>query len=449
MDMEHVKSLFEFAIEQQVVISVLLVALIGLERWGLGLFKSSWIYLYALSIPFCLLFINLPLEIKPEYSEAISRYLVTPSDYSTALITKHSAWFSSSMAVYWLGVAGLFTLTAWVHFKYKKALKLTPLITSQDADSIIESQPLDLKTAQNGSPGDSSSFLSERNPVIAIGQKVFTSEQISSPLVLGLWNYKMVVPADYQSRFGADSLALILEHEQVHIQRRDNLLNMLALSLVILFWFNPLAWLAYGSFRRLQELTCDERVLRNKSIEDKILYSKALLDCVTRTEVRMMAYSHYGDKNMMLQRLNLIKKSAKGSKLAKGTLMATLFAVVCTFAVAKQLGSGEEEYAMPTVRIEPMYPIEAAKAGISGHVVLKYDITPSGATKNIRIVSQEPEATFGKSAQKALAKWEYQSSKKGFKDVLVRLDFAMEQPQTSKDPIEQIHVAPQADKSAQ
>ncbi|MCM2248767.1 M56 family metallopeptidase, partial [Klebsiella pneumoniae] len=72
-------------------------------------------------------------------------------------------------------------------------------------------------------------------------------------------------------------------------------------------WFNPLAWLGYLSFRRLQELSCDEKVLINKSIQQRILYSKALINCAANSRAGLMAYSHYGDKNTMLQRLNQIK----------------------------------------------------------------------------------------------------------------------------------------------
>ena len=418
MELGILKAVFEFVVEQQVNLSILFVVLIALERWGLGLFKSTWLYAYALAIPVCLGFINLPLQIKTSYGEAVSRYLVTPTEYSSSLLTKHSDWFAVSASVYLVVVVALFLLTLLIHIRYKKALNLAPYSPSSPSELSL---------------GDDSK---EQTAIL------YTSNQISSPLVLGLWNYKLVIPADHQTRFSTKALSLILEHEQVHIQRRDNLINMLALSLVILFWFNPLSWLAYATFRRLQELTCDERVLKNKNLKDKILYSKALLDCVTHTEVRMMAYSHYGDKHMMLQRLNLIKQNAKGSTLAKSTLLGTLLAVICTVAIAKQASNAEQEYAMPETRVEPLYPIEAAKAGVSGHVVLQFDIDQNGTTKNIRIVSQEPEATFGKSATKALSKWKYKSSKAGFKDVLVRLDFALEQPSASKEPIEQIHVEP-------
>lgn len=52
------------------------------------------------------------------------------------------------------------------------------------------------------------------------------------------------------------------------------------------------------------------------------------------------------------------------------------------------------------MRIEPLYPKQAAEQGISGSVVLKYDITPAGKTANITVVKAEPEAVFNKEAKK-------------------------------------------------
>ncbi|TMP62324.1 energy transducer TonB, partial [Pseudoalteromonas sp. S1649] len=44
-----------------------------------------------------------------------------------------------------------------------------------------------------------------------------------------------------------------------------NLINDFALSASILLWFNPVAWNGYASMRRIQDLSCDEQVLKNKS----------------------------------------------------------------------------------------------------------------------------------------------------------------------------------------
>ncbi len=58
-------------------------------------------------------------------------------------------------------------------------------------------------------------------------------------------------------------------------------------------------------------------------------------------------------------------------------------------------------------RIEPIYPIEAAKGGISGCVSLMLGITPDGRVGSYKITSSYPEGVFDISALQAIKKWRW------------------------------------------
>ncbi|HLO93850.1 MAG TPA: M56 family metallopeptidase, partial [Burkholderiaceae bacterium] len=88
-----------------------------------------------------------------------------------------------------------------------------------------------------------------------------------SPALMGLWQARIVLPQDFEQRFSARERALILAHEQVHARRHDNAWNLLAAGLLVLQWFNPLAWWALRAMRLDQELACDAAVL-NQSHPD-------------------------------------------------------------------------------------------------------------------------------------------------------------------------------------
>lgn len=81
------------------------------------------------------------------------------------------------------------------------------------------------------------------------------------PVVVGVWRPRLWLPADFDQRFCAAERALILAHERVHLCRRDNAWNLLAFTLLVLHWFNPLAWWAWRRMRRDQELSCDALAL--------------------------------------------------------------------------------------------------------------------------------------------------------------------------------------------
>lgn len=86
-----------------------------------------------------------------------------------------------------------------------------------------------------------------------------TSEQ--GPALLGLFRPRIVLPADFATRYDADEQRLIIAHEQRHAIRRDPCANAAIALLQCAFWFNPLVHLAAMRCRFDQELACDADVI--------------------------------------------------------------------------------------------------------------------------------------------------------------------------------------------
>jgi len=225
-----------------------------LERFGLKTLGSHFVYKLAWLIPVSVLLANLPSAIKPLQNSSISYYLITPNQVLTNDLRV-------SLALLYVIITTILLIAAVVtHTRFVKGLQLSELAHFKQ---------------------------------ITVGVQTYTSAQVATPMVIGVFNSKLVLPHNYNTLFDKATLALILEHENVHIKRKDNLTNALLLLATILMWFNPLAWMAYASFRRLQELTCDERVLSNKTTQQLILYSKALVNCAANAPAGLMAYSRY------------------------------------------------------------------------------------------------------------------------------------------------------------
>ncbi|MEI8605235.1 MAG: TonB family protein [Pseudoalteromonas rhizosphaerae] len=396
---------FNWLLEQQLLISLLILSLLVLERYSLKWLNANFVYKLWLMLPITLLLANMPEHFKPLPNNVISTMLISPKQ-----------GFSTTISISWVlvysAIFSILALTAIVvHLRFINQLRLTNL----DDKVLIDAHP-DMQLLQ--------------------------SSAVSTPMVIGLFSNQLVLPTAYTQHIDSTALTLIIEHEKVHIKRADNLFNALALMATLLIWFNPLAWLGYMSFRRLQELSCDEKVLTNKTTQQRILYSKALINCAANSRAGLIAYSHYGDKNTMLQRLNQIKHTGNSSMIAKGALLIFAAGMISSFAIAKQPEAISKVQAIsPIMRIEPIYPIQAAEQGISGSVVLKYDISPAGKTQNVSVVNAKPERVFDKEAKKALMQWQYKPSNSGFKDVLVQLDFAIDSNYKSEELIEKVTVA--------
>lgn len=83
----------------------------------------------------------------------------------------------------------------------------------------------------------------------------------AGPLAIGMITPAILLPRDFALRYSPAEQQLALAHERAHHDRGDLFANAIALGMLALQWFNPIAWLAMRAFRADQEMACDARVL--------------------------------------------------------------------------------------------------------------------------------------------------------------------------------------------
>lgn len=106
---------------------------------------------------------------------------------------------------------------------------------------------------------------------------------LGSPALYGIFRPMLLLPPDFIQRYDPQQRKLILAHEAVHYRRRDNLWNLLATSVRIVFWFNPLVHLAWSALRLDQEMSCDEIALQKTNPNEGLRYARTLLESVSST----------------------------------------------------------------------------------------------------------------------------------------------------------------------
>lgn len=63
--------------------------------------------------------------------------------------------------------------------------------------------------------------------------------------------------------------------------------------------------------------------------------------------------------------------------------------------------------AVPLVRVEPVYPIQAAQRGIEGYVVVRFDINETGGVTHPKVIDAKPPGLFDRAALGAVKQWKY------------------------------------------
>ena len=262
----------------------------------------------------------------------------------------------------------------------------------------------------------------------------------SGPYITGLLVPRILLPHDFFTRFDATQQRLILQHELTHWRRGDLHLNYLALAIVCLFWFNPLFWLAYRSYRQAQELACDAVVTDNASQAERIAYGYALLSSTQPSSANWWPLTHhYADFNIMKQRIVQLQQQQGFSKTAVLTVLALVIATTLILQQPAQAGADKAASLAPVVRIEPHYPVQAAQQGIAGYVQIQFDVDAQGNVINADVIKAVPEQVFAKEALVAVQQWKYTATGQLHKAQRVQLDFELDTPSD----MERVSVAPQ------
>lgn len=108
-------------------------------------------------------------------------------------------------------------------------------------------------------------------------ENIYLSENIPAPFVLGIRKPLIYMPYNMT----VSDMDYVIAHERAHIQRLDYLWKPLGFLILSIHWLNPVMWLAYVLFCRDIEMSCDEKVVKTLSPEQRADYSAALLTCGT------------------------------------------------------------------------------------------------------------------------------------------------------------------------
>ena len=175
--------------------------------------------------------------------------------------------------------------------------------------------------------------------------KMIVHSHLGPFLCLTPCGYRLVIPSRQWSRLSRDERAVVLRHELAHLQRGDVWRWIPMRCIVLLHWFNPLAWMAVHRIEEVAEWEAD-RIALHKGRGDAGSLARALLKLARHSAQSRLLASAVSGRSLKRRLENLVNDfDRKGTEpmLKKMTLFSLLAAVLIAGAVQVRLVAQEAE----------------------------------------------------------------------------------------------------------
>ncbi|MFC3094117.1 M56 family peptidase [Alteromonas sediminis] len=408
----------DWLIEQTLLFSCTAVFLLFLQqplRKAIG--ATGFYYLWAI-IPIQMTLSSFSMSVYLPEFVTMHQYVVTASK---AVAVSHTTMetFIPSISLIWLGGMAFCVLSIAIgHVKFVRRLRGVELKHNYFMADPALRHYCDLRVS------------------------IQVSEAVDVPMVNGFLKHSIVIPKAF-FKLDATQQSLILEHEFVHFRRGDLYWNLMALAIVCLFWFNPIAWLSYIRFRQAQEMACDAQVLINKTKTTRAVYARTLLNQTMQGHQELLTTLHYGGLHNMKERISNIQTGFTYNWRLLPVAVALLGGSLAFQAVGENTTSAKADVVVsPVKRIPPVYPEYASSRGIEGTVVLSFSVEKDGSVSDIKVMESAHQGLFDAAAMLALQSWQYTKPVHKVENQSVAIEFVLGDTVSSNLPseMEVIHI---------
>ncbi len=168
----------------------------------------------------------------------------------------------------------------------------------------------------------------------------------------------------------------VIAHEYAHYRQGDHVWSLVRCLCLVVWWFNPLVWVAAALSRRDCELACDAAAIRRLGEEQRIPYGRTLVDMVASTQsptaLLHTATTMTGGKKSIAERVALIARRPKMTLLTLlAVVLLTAFAAACAFGGAD---TGEDDAAKElAAQIGDTVQLFSVQEGEESFVLLSWD----------------------------------------------------------------------------
>jgi uncharacterized protein (TIGR03435 family) len=156
-------------------------------------------------------------------------------------------------------------------------------------------------------------------------------ESIGAPATCGIVRHTILFPIDARG-WPNEDIARAAVHEVEHVRRADCLVNAFARVMCAVYWFHPLAWVAWRRLELEAERACDDAVLRRAeatTYADQLVTLAGRLCANTRHPLLAMA-----NRSDLVQRVSAVLNPRQARGQASLTVAGGIVLAACALIVS-------------------------------------------------------------------------------------------------------------------
>lgn len=206
---------------------------------------------------------------------------------------------------------------------------------------------------------------------------VLRHQEVCAPLTCGVIRPAIVLPAD-APRWRGDELRRALVHELEHIRRADWPIHVATRIVCAIYWFHPLAWIAWRRLGLEAERACDDAVLR---MEEPTAYAQQLVTLARRhmTAAPLPALSMAGATDLSARVAAMLDETQARGRLglARASIVIAAAALL-TAAVAPLRAAQAGQTPQSPAASAPAFDVVSIKENKSGAQIQGMRRQPGG-----------------------------------------------------------------------
>lgn len=207
---------------------------------------------------------------------------------------------------------------------------------------------------------------------VRVRKNVYICDDIADPFILGIMKPRIYLP----SELSKEEEGCILKHEKMHLARKDYIWKPVGFLLLIVYWFQPLCWVAYILLCRDIEYACDEKAIAGEDDVFRANYCETLLGYSGARRIINACPIAFGETSVKERIKNVLHYKNPTFWAIVLSVVVCLVVTLC-FATNQRQATIEERYTYLDI---------LQCTGIMGYCVTE----PGGTTKSFVIETTDP-----------------------------------------------------------